>query len=301
MQTFVINKPNFLRELNDYFSIAVGLLLYAVGWTCFMLPYQITLGGSTGISAIVFYATGIPMHVTYLIINAVLLVVALIILGWKFCAKTIYAVFLLTVFLDVGQELMKNDAGAMIQVLGEGQDFMACVVGACLCGLGVGLVFSYNGSTGGTDVIAAIINKYRSVSFGRGIMYSDFLIISSCYFVFHDWRRVLFGYVALLIMSFTLDFFMNNTRGSAQFFIFSNKYEEIADVINSKLHRGVTVLDGTGWYSKQTRKVLIVMARRQDSVNIFRIIRDIDPQAFVSQANVVGVYGEGFDKMKGKK
>jgi len=148
------------------------------------------------------------------------------------------------------------------------------------------------------DIVNAIINKYRNISFGRATMISDILIISSCYFVFNDWRRVMFGFVALVIMSVSLDYYINSTRRSVQFLIFSQKYEEIADYINSKLHRGVTVLDGTGWYSKQPRKVLVVLARRQDAVNLFRIIHDIDPNAFVSQSNVTGVYGEGFEKMK---
>ena len=167
-----------------------------------------------------------------------------------------------------------------------------------LGGIGVGLAFTHNGSTGGMDIVNAIINKYRNISFGRATMISDIIIISSCYFVFNDWRRVMFGFVALVIMSVSLDYYINSTRRSVQFLIFSNKYEEIADYINLKLHRGVTVLDGMGWYSKQPRKVLVVLARRQDSVNLFRIIHDIDPNAFVSQSNVTGVYGEGFDKMK---
>lgn len=263
-----------------------------------MLPYQITMGGVTGISAIVFYATGIDMQVTYLIINAVLLLFAFRILGWRFCLKTVYAVGMLTVLLDITQKWFIDDNGQFMQLLGPGQDFMACVLGAVAAGIGVGLAFTHNGSTGGMDIVNAIINKYRNISFGRATMITDILIISSCYFVFHDWRRVMFGFVALVIMSVSLDYYINSTRRSVQFLIFSNKYEEIADYINSKLHRGVTVLDGMGWYSKQPRKVLVVLARRQDAVNLFRIIHDIDPNAFVSQSNVTGVYGEGFEKMK---
>ena len=150
------------------------------------------------------------------------------------------------------------------------------------------------------DIVNAIINKFRNISFGRATMISDIIIICSCYFVFNDWRRVMFGFVALVIMSLTLDYYINSTRGSVQFLIFSNKYEEIANYINSQLRRGVTVLDGTGWYSKAPRKVLVVLAKRQDAVNIFRVIHDIDPNAFVSQSNVTGVYGEGFDKIKVK-
>lgn len=300
MQTFLLEKHKLLREVKDYFFIAFGLFIYALGWSCFMLPYQITMGGVTGIAAIIYYATGIEIQVSYLAINAVLLVCALCTIGWRFCVKTIYGVAMMTIMLDITQKWFIDDSGQLLQILGPGQDFMACVLGACAAGIGVGMAFTHNGSTGGTDIIAAIINKYRNISIGRAIMLSDIIIISSCYFIFDDWRRVVFGFVTLIVMSVMLDYYINSTRRSVQFLIFSNKYEEIADYINSKLHRGVTVLDGMGWYSKQPRKVLVVLARRQDSVNLFRIIHDIDPNAFVSQSNVTGVYGEGFDKIKVK-
>ena len=300
MQTFPLEKHKLLREVKDYFFIAFGLFIYALGWSCFMLPYQITMGGVTGVAAIIYYATGIEIQVSYLTINAVLLVCALCTVGWRFCVKTIYGVAMMTIMLDITQKWFIDDNGQFLQILGPGQDFMACVLGACAAGIGVGMAFTHNGSTGGTDIIAAIVNKYRNISIGRAIMLSDIIIISSCYFIFDDWRRVVFGFVTLIIMSVMLDYYINSTRRSVQFFIFSDKYEEIADYINSKLHRGVTVLDGMGWYSKQPRKVLVVLARRQDSVNLFRIIHDIDPRAFVSQSNVTGVYGEGFDKIKVK-
>ena len=300
MQTFLLDRHKMLREVKDYFFIALGLFIYALGWSCFMLPYQITMGGVTGVAAIIYYATGIEMQLSYLVINGILLVFALWILGWKFCVKTIYGVAMMTIMLDITQKWFIGDDGQFLQLLGPGQDFMACVLGACAAGIGVGMAFTHNGSTGGTDIIAAIVNKFRNVSLGRAIMISDIVIISSCYFIFHDWRRVMFGYVALIILSVALDYYINSTRGSVQFLIFSSKYEEIADYINSKLHRGVTVLDGMGWYSKAPRKVLVVLAKKQDAVNLFRIIHDIDPNAFVSQSSVTGVYGEGFDKIKVK-
>ena len=298
MQTFLLDRHKMLREVKDYFFIALGLFIYALGWSCFMLPYQITMGGVTGISAIIYYATGVEMQLSYLVINGILLVFALWILGWKFCVKTIYGVAMMTIMLDITQKWFIGDDGQLLQLLGPGQDFMACVLGACAAGIGVGMAFTHNGSTGGTDIVAAIVNKFRNVSLGRAIMISDIVIISSCYFVFHDWRRVMFGFVALIIMSVALDYYINSTRGSVQFLIFSNKYEEIADYINLTLNRGVTVLDGMGWYSKAPRKVLVVLAKKQDAVNLFRIIHDIDPNAFVSQSSVTGVYGEGFDKIK---
>ena len=155
MQTFILDRHKLMREVKDYLAIALGLFIYSLGWSCFMLPYQITMGGVTGISAIVFYATGIDMQITYLIINGVLLLFALYLLGWKFCVKTIYAVFMLTFMLDITQKWFIDDNGQFMQLLGPGQDFMACVLGAIAAGIGVGLAFTHNGSTGGMDIVNA--------------------------------------------------------------------------------------------------------------------------------------------------
>ena len=286
------------RELRDYIAITFGLLCNAFGWAAFMLPYQITTGGVTGIAAIIYYSTGIEIQISYLIINSVLLAVALKILGPKFSIKTIYAILVLTFFLWFFQNILKDDSGKLPRFFGVGQDFMACVIGASLLGFGVGIVFTNNGSTGGTDIIALIVNKYKDVTLGRMIMYCDIIIISSCYFIFHDWRRVVFGFVTLFIMSYIIDWLINSTRQSVQFLIFSRKHEEIAEAISNKVDRGVTLLDGKGWYSKQDIKVVVILAKKSQSLDIFRVVKDIDQNAFISQSNVVGVYGEGFDKLK---
>lgn len=293
-------KTNWAREIKDYLAITFGLMCYAVGWGAFMLPYEITTGGVTGISAIIYYITGIEIQVSYFIINAIFMIFALKILGWKFCIKTIYAIFALTFFLWAIQQILRDENGNLPLLLGPGQEFMACVIGAGILGFGIGLVFNNNGSTGGTDIIAWIINKYKDVTLGRMIMYCDIIIISSCYFIFHDWKRVLFGFTVLFVMSFVIDYVINSARQSVQFLIFSRKYDEIAEGINQRIKRGVTLLDGTGWYSKQEIKVVVVLAKKSQSLDIFRLVKDIDPNAFISQSNVVGVYGEGFDKLKVK-
>jgi len=266
-----------------------------MGWSAFLLPYQITTGGVTGISAIIFYATGFPLQYSYFIINAVLIAFAMKILGAKFTIKTTFAIFMLTFLLGFFQQVVGDT-----KIIGEGQEFMACVIGAALCGLGLGIVFINNGSTGGTDIIAAVVNKYRDVTFGRMILYCDIIIISSCYFVFNDWKRVVFGFVTLIVISYILDLVINSARQSVQFLIFSKEYQKIADRIISDTHRGVTVLNGTGWYSKNDVKVLVVLAKKSQSVGIFRLVKDIDPNAFISQSSVIGVYGEGFDRIKVK-
>lgn len=290
-----VDRSFIFRESKDLIFITFGLFCYALGWAAFLLPYQITTGGVTGIAAIIFYATGFPMQYSYFIINAILMAFSIKILGPKFSIKTIYAIFMLTFLLGFLQQVVGDT-----QIIGAGQEFMACVLGACLCGLGLGIVFINNGSTGGTDIIAAVVNKYRDITFGRMILYCDIVIISSCYFVFEDWKRVVFGFVTLVIISYVLDLIINSARQSVQFFIFSKEYQKIADRIISDTHRGVTVLNGQGWYSKNDVKVLVVLAKKSQSVGIFRLVKDIDPNAFISQSSVIGVYGEGFDKIKVK-
>ncbi len=284
-----------LRDSRDLLFITFGLACYALGWSAFLLPYQITTGGVTGIAAIVYYATNIPIQYTYFAINAVFMLAAFKILGSKFTIKTTYGIFMLTFLLGLFQELIGN-----VQIIGPGQEFMACVLGATLCGLGLGIVFINNGSTGGTDIIAAVVNKYRDITFGRMILYCDIVIISSCYFIFNDWKRVVFGFVTLVVISYVLDLVINSARQSVQFLIFSKEYQKIADRIISDTHRGVTVLNGTGWYSKNDVKVLVVLAKKSQSVSIFRLVKEIDPNAFISQSSVIGVYGEGFDRIKVK-
>ena len=295
-----ILKKKIGRESKDDLAITFGLICYALGWVAFLLPYQITTGGVSGIAAIIYYATGVEIQVSYFVINAVFLGFALKILGPKFSVKTIYAIVMLTFLLWWFQVLFRGSDGNLPQLLGPGQEFMACVIGAGLLGFGIGIVFCNNGSTGGTDIIAWIINKYKDVTLGRMMMYCDIVIISSCYFIFHDWKRVLFGFCVLFIMSIVIDYVINSTRQSVQFLIFSQKYEQIAEGISTKIDRGVTLLDGQGWYSKQDIEVIVVLARKGESLDIFRLVKDIDPDAFISQSNVVGVYGEGFDKLKVK-
>jgi uncharacterized membrane-anchored protein YitT (DUF2179 family) len=175
---------------------------------------------------------------------------------------------------------------------------MASIIGAVFCGSGVGLGLGSNGSTGGTDIIAAIVNKYRDISLGRVILICDVIIISSSYFVLKDWEKVIYGYVVLYVTAFCIDQMVNSMRRSVQFFIISEKYHEIGERINKEPHRGCTVIDAQGFYSGRDVKMLFVLAKRRQSEVIFRIINDIDPHAFVSQSAVIGVYGEGFDRFK---
>ena len=308
-----LNQLKFYNEAKDYFYITLGLLLYTIGWTGFLLPYEIVTGGVTGISAIIFYATnagghGIPLNYSYFTINAILLVLALKILGWRFLVKTIYAILMLSMMLGVAQDIMTNDDGTMIHLLGE-ENFMSLIIGCCITGSALAIVFLHNGSTGGTDIVAASVNKYRNMSLGTVLIFVDLVIIGSSFPVFIYARdftvieavyKIVFGLCTMVIENFMLDYVMNSRRESVQFFIFSKKYQEIANAIGTEMNHGVTILDGHGWYTGQKMKVLCILARKRESVSIFRLIKMIDPNAFVSQSSVIGVYGEGFDELKVK-
>ena len=257
-------KQRIIREMRDYMMIALGMLMYSIGWTVLLLPNDITTGGVPGIASIVYWATGVNVQYTYFAINGALLVASLIILGWKFSVKTVFAVFTMTTILPIIQ-----GATAGLHLLHD-QPFMACVIGASFCGGGIGVAFSANGSSGGTDIVAAIINKYRDITLGRVILMTDMVIISSSYLVLHDWEKVVYGFANL------------------------------GHRINKDLHRGVTFIDGVGCYTGAGVKMMFVLAKKRESTTIFRLIKDIDPNAFVSQSAVIGVFGEGFDRIKVK-
>ena len=296
-----------LKEVGDYVGITLGLLLFTFGFTFFLMPYEIVTGGVAGIGAIIYYTTHFPISYTYFIINGVLLVVGLRILGWKFLTKTIYAILMLTFLLGLAQQIIpKDEAGNFVRILGDGQDFMSLVIGCMMTGSALGIVFVNNGSTGGSDIIAASVNKFYNMSLGTVLLLLDFVIIGSCLFIpqfgtmLERGNMVVFGFCTMVIENFMLDYLYNHRRSSVQFLIFSEKYQEIAYEIGTHMEHGVTILDGHGWYTGQERKVLCILARKNESSTIFRIIKAIDPNAFVSQSAVIGVYGEGFDTIKVK-
>ena len=288
------------RDVSDYMLLLVGAMFYTVGWGAFMLPYQITIGGVAGVSSIVYFVTNIPADYVYFVINAVLMLSALKVLGFKFMLKTIFTIVAVTLMLRGVQMLLMQPDGTLLQLMGPSESFMACILGSVLTGLGLGFIFMHNGSTGGTDIIAAVINKYRDITLGRVLMLCDLVIITSSYFVLKDWEKVVYGYATLYICSFVLDQVVNSARQSVQFIIISKKYKEIGHSIVVGPRRGVTVINANGFYSGDEVKMLFVMAKRRDSTTIFRLIKEIDPDAYVTQSAVIGAYGDGFDRIKVK-
>ena len=299
-----MTKQFIIGEVKDYFNITLGLMLYTFGFTVFLLPYEIMTGGIAGIGAIVFYATKFPVQYTFFIINAVLILAALKILGWRFLMKTIYATFMLTFLLEVAQDIVVMPDGTFYKLLGDGNDFMSLVIGCMLTGTALAIVFLNNGSTGGTDIVAAVVNKYHNISLGKVLILVDLCIINSCLFIdtFGSFdvraQKVVFGLCTMFIECTMLDFVMNWQRQSVQFMIFSKHHNEIAEAIAKTTDHSLTILDGHGWYSGKEMKVICLLAKKNESPIIFRLIKTIDPTAFVSQSSVIGVYGEGFDQIK---
>ena len=286
----LIPSTKTLNTIKEWLFIMIALLPYAYTVNRMLVPHNIVSGGLTGLCEIVFFATNrtIPIWLTTLVVNSVLLIIAFRIIGWKFCLKTLYGVVSMSLWFKVIPIADKP-------VISD--PFMAVVIGGLLCGMCLGIVFLNNGSSGGTDIVAMIVNKYRHIPMGRVLLYCDLIIISSAYFLpnVHSFEKILFGLTFTFMCSISLDYTMRQLRQSVQFFIFSTKYEAIANAINNEVHRGVTILDGEGWYSKRPMKVITVLAKKSESRKIFRLVHQIDDNAFVSQSETIGVFGQGFD------
>ena len=288
-----MEKKDYLKSfyLKDYSMIFAGLILYALGLTGFLLPNKIVTGGLAGITVLIKSTTDIPLWVSYLSINAVLLIVAWKIVGKSFVIKTVISVGVLTFLLRYGEIYITRP-------IIHADPLLSSMIGAMFCGAGLGLVYSVNGSTGGTDIIGAVVTKYRHVSMGRVLLLVDVLIIASSFFYFQSVEKIAIGLIVMAVMYYAVDLMISGMRQSVQFFIFTSKYEEVASHINSEIKRGCTIIDGMGWYSKKSQKIIVVLARKTESTSIFRLVKSIDQDAFVTQANVVGVYGKGFDSLK---
>jgi len=280
-----------LKIAQDYVMITLGLFTYAFGFTAFILPEKIVIGSVTGLSSLIHYWVGWNVALTYYAINIILLCIAFRSVGKQFVLRTIIGASISTLFIGVLQPMFSTP-------IIEQQTFMNVILGAVLCGLGLGVVFTHNGSTGGTDIIAAMVAKHSTISFGRTMMYCDVLIICSSYLLFHSIDKIVYGLIFMVIYSVAADRVINNTRQSVQFLIISKKWQQIADAINTAAHRGCTILDGTGWYTKESVKIIMVMCRKHESVNIFRIIKETDREAIITQSNCNAVYGFGFDELK---
>ncbi|MGL4907841.1 MAG: YitT family protein [Bacteroidales bacterium] len=281
-----------LRSIRQYFIITIGLLLQATGITQFLLPAKIVNGGVSGFSALMYYATETPMSYTYLAVNAVLVLIAFIILGRHFGVKTIYGIFVLSVLLRI----IPSPSIAHVS-----DPLLSAIIVGILMGTGTATIFSQGGSAGGTDIVAMIITKYRNISVARVFLYCDILIIGSSYFLYQSIETMVYGYVLMGVSTFCVDTILSGNKQAVQLLIFSHHYQAIADRIISEQRRGVTVLDAVGWYTKNDKKLLMTLARKNEVNNIYRIVKEEDSKAFISVANLMGVFGQGFETIKVNK
>lgn len=302
-------KTNFWTYFKEYALITLGIVLYTAGWVIFLIPNNLVGGGVTGISSIIQYATGIKMGFTYLVLNAILLAMAMFFIGFGFGGKTVYAIVLASFLLNFFQTAIPP---TIIEALAlNNGKLMSTIMGGIMAGTGIGMAISEGGSTGGTDIIALIVNKYRNVSPGRMLLAMDVVIILSSLAVPSytsdgetiGWAdkvtTIVYGLILVTINSYVLDIYLAGSKQSVLLFVLSKKHEQIADAITGELHRGVTVLEGRGWFTKENTEVLMVITRKTDLNVMLKYIKAIDPNAFLSVSSVTGVYGKGFDKIKG--
>jgi len=290
----LVKKRTRNQYIKDYFFILLGICLYAVGFTAFVLPEQLVQGGVTGISSLLYYAFQLPPAVTIWVINGVLLLCSFRALSKQFTIRTIVGVTMLSAAIGIMQPIFEA-----FPLITPGDDrFMHVLIGALMGGAGLGIVFAHNGSTGGTDIIVALVNKYSRMSMGRIMQFLDISIICSSYILFQSAELIVYGVAFTVTASIMVDYVVNGNRQTVQFLIISKRYEIIADAINQQMNRGVTILDGQGWYSKQPVKVVMVLCRKYESQYVFNLIKAIDPNAMVSQSFCHGVFGEGFDQIK---
>ena len=322
-------KKTFWTVVREWALVTLGITIYVTGWALFLMPNNLVGGGVSGISSMIQYATGgaIQMGYSYFVLNAILIIAAVVVIGMGFGAKTIYAIILASIGLRFLPDLIPAD---IIQTLAlQNGKLMSTLCGGVMAGIGIGMSISNGGSTGGTDIIALIWTKYRNVSPGKVILYLDFVIILSSLLVpsfvpdidpatgkqilgadgqplthlmpfSEKVTTVIYGLILVTVNGRVIDSYLSGSQQSVQLFILSKHYAEIADSITHDLHRGVTVLDGKGWYTQEATEVLMVITRKTDLNLLLRYIKAIDPDSFLSVSSVNGVYGRGFDTIKGK-
>ena len=301
-------KSDLTSMAREYALVTFGVVSYALGWTIFLLPNNLIGGGVSGFASILFYATGIPMGVTYFILNILLLLIGTKILGTGFGGKTIYAIIMTSIMLSIMPKIVPVD---FIHEFALSNGKIICTfLGGIIAGFGIGLSISQGGSTGGTDIIALLWCKFHSASPGRVILIIDVVIILSS-MLFPSYTEdgtllpfaeklavVVYGLVQVTVSGYAVDLYLSGSKQSVQAFIFTKKSEEMADAIAFDMRRGVSMITAKGWYTKEDRNVLMVVTRKADLNLLLRYVKSIDPDAFLSVSSVMGVYGQGFDTIK---
>ena len=312
-----LNKSTIGTTLKEYTLMALGMFLYSFGWICCILPANAAGGGATGLSLLLYHLTGgaISIGTMVLIINIILLIIAGFIVGWNFGIKTIYCVVVMSVIMHflqiwfttpdgwVAQIITARDAltvpnGTIVDLFNLNNRLLSAILGGICSGVGVAMCFQQGGSTGGSDIVVMIVNKFYTISYGKFIRYTDGVIISSALFLPDvGIDGVIYGFVMVAVFSYTVDMILSGNQQSSQIFIISKDYQAMADAINQEAKRGATVIDAMGWYSKENSKVVMCVCRKRDLAMVLKVVRNVDPEAFITIGSVMGVYGKGFEAL----
>ena len=312
-----LNRTTIGTTIKEYVLMALGMFLYSFGWICCILPANAAGGGATGLSLLLYHLTGgaISIGTMVLIINIILLIIAGFIVGWNFGIKTIYCVVVMSVIMHflqvwfttpdgwVAQIIIVRDAltvpnGTIVDLFNLNNRLLSAILGGICSGVGVAMCFQQGGSTGGSDIVVMIVNKFYTISYGKFIRYTDGVIISSALFLPEiGIDGVIYGFVMVAVFSYTVDMILSGNQQSSQIFIVSKDYQAMADAINNEAKRGATVIDAMGWYSKDNSKIVMCVCRKRDLAMVLKVVRSVDPEAFITIGSVMGVYGKGFDAL----
>ncbi len=296
MDGFSTNR--FFAGIKEYFLMTVGMFLYAFGWIGCILPADGMGGGAAGLSLVLcmfvehLFGWHVSIGTMVFMINALLLLVAGFIVGWKFGVKTVFSIIMISVAMNFWESVLPPEG-----LFSGLENILQVILGGILAGSGVAICFMQGGSTGGVDIVAMIINKYRTVRYGNIVMCSDFIIIGSSLLVGKTLTTVVYGYILTAVFGYTVDMIMSGNQQSNQIFIMSRKYDEITKAILEVAHRGVTLLDGMGGYTREEMKVVVVVCRKRETSDVLKVVKSVDPTAFMSIGSVAGVYGQGFQSL----
>ena len=294
------DKKTIFSEIRRYIIITFALLMMAFGWTGFLIPQHVLGGGVSGMATLIFYATGLSTGISVFVINGILVLISLKVLGPSFGIKTVYSIVMASVFFSLLQHYITDPilAGTMAPLVDD--KFLSAIIGGALAGTAIGIAFTQGGSTGGTDIVAMMVCKYRNISQGRVILLCDIIIIGCSYFVLETDKiqAIIYGLVVMGICSYCIDLVLTGNKQSVQAFIFTTEPQKVAERIGTEMHRGVTFIKGTGWYTKREGDILMVVVHKRESQQVLRIVKEEDPAAFMTMNTVMGAYGKGFEMIK---
>ncbi len=300
MAAISLNKKSVLTSAKEYLLMTLGMCIYSFGWIGCILPAHAAGGGASGLSLLIYYLTGgaISIGTMVLIINAVLLLIAGFIVGWKFGIKTIYCVVVMSGVMALLQHIFTLPDGTIMDIFNLDNRLLSAILGGICSGFGVALCFQQGGSTGGSDIVVMIVNKFHTISYGKFIRYTDGLIISAAIFLPEvGIDGVIYGFVMVAVFSYTVDMILAGNQQSNQIFIICKDYRAMADAINNEAYRGATVIDSVGWYTKNDSKIVMVVCRKRDLSMVLKVVKGVDPDAFITIGSVMGVYGKGFEAL----